>query len=53
MRVFKFLKAWATFTGTIIGVGIFGLPFVTMKAGSFVVLLYFLVIIFFIIASVV
>ncbi|MCX7778745.1 MAG: amino acid permease [Patescibacteria group bacterium] len=41
-----FLKAWATFTGTIVGVGIFGLPYVAMKAGFFVVLFYFLAIIF-------
>ncbi|MFN3301893.1 MAG: aromatic amino acid transport family protein [Patescibacteria group bacterium] len=45
-KVSKFLKAWATFTGTIIGVGIFGLPYVAMKAGFFVVLFYFPIIIF-------
>lgn len=43
---FQFLKAWAIFTGTIIGVGIFGLPYVAMKAGFFVVLFYFAIIIF-------
>lgn len=37
----NFLKALATYTGTIIGVGIFGLPYVAMKAGFFVVLVYF------------
>lgn len=36
-----FLKALATYGGTIIGVGIFGLPFVAMKAGIVVVLVYF------------
>lgn len=38
----KFLKALSVFVGTIIGVGIFGLPYVASKAGFFVVLLYFL-----------
>lgn len=38
----KFLKTLSVFTGTIIGVGIFGLPYVTFKAGFFVVILYFL-----------
>lgn len=37
-----FYKALATFTGTIIGVGIFGLPFVAMKAGFLTVLFYFI-----------
>ncbi len=46
MKTSNFLKAWATFTGTIIGVGIFGLPYVAMKAGFFVVLFYFFVIVF-------
>ena len=45
-KITKFLKAWATFTGTIIGVGIFGLPYVALKVGFFVVLFYFLLIIF-------
>jgi tyrosine-specific transport protein len=45
-KISKFLKAWATFTGTIIGVGIFGLPYVAMKAGFFVILFYFIAIIF-------
>jgi tyrosine-specific transport protein len=38
----KFSKALAVFTGTIIGVGIFGLPYVASKAGFFVVLSYFM-----------
>jgi len=42
--VFKFLKALSVFTGTIIGVGIFGLPYAASKAGFFVVLFFFLVI---------
>jgi len=37
----KFLKVLSVFVGTIIGVGIFGLPYVASKAGFFVVLLYF------------
>ncbi len=37
-----FLKALSVFLGTVIGVGIFGLPFVALKAGFFVVVLYFL-----------
>ncbi|MDP3990833.1 MAG: aromatic amino acid transport family protein [Candidatus Nealsonbacteria bacterium] len=40
----KFLKALSVFAGTIIGVGIFGLPFAAAKAGFFVVLFFFLVI---------
>lgn len=40
----KFLKALSVFTGTIIGVGIFGLPYAAAKAGFFVVLFSFLVI---------
>lgn len=38
----KFLKTLSVFVGTIIGVGIFGLPYVASKAGFFVVLIYFL-----------
>jgi len=38
----KFLRALSVFAGTIIGVGIFGLPYVAMKAGFWVVVLYFL-----------
>lgn len=42
MPSLAFLKALSVFAGTIIGVGIFGLPFVALKAGFFVVFLYFL-----------
>lgn len=38
----KFLKALSVFAGTIIGVGIFGLPYIASRAGFFVVVLYFL-----------
>ncbi len=38
----NFLKALSVFLGTVIGVGIFGLPYVAFKAGFFVVVLYFL-----------
>lgn len=38
----KFIRTLSVFVGTIIGVGIFGLPYVTSKAGFFVVLFYFL-----------
>ena len=37
----KFLKALSVFAGTIIGVGIFGLPYVAMKAGFLIVVFYF------------
>lgn len=37
-----FIKALSVFLGTVIGVGIFGLPFVAFKAGFFIVFLYFL-----------
>lgn len=37
----KFIKALSVFAGTIIGVGIFGLPYVASRAGFFVVLFYF------------
>ncbi len=40
----KFLKALSVFAGTIIGVGIFGLPYVASKAGFFIVLFFFLII---------
>jgi len=43
MDFYKFLKASSVFIGTIIGVGIFGLPYVASKAGFFVVLGYFVV----------
>ena len=38
----NFLKALSVFLGTIIGVGIFGLPYVAFKAGFFVTVFYFL-----------
>lgn len=38
----NFLKALSVFIGTVIGVGIFGLPFIAYKAGFLVVLFYFL-----------
>lgn len=38
----KFLKALSIFLGTVIGVGIFGLPFVALRAGFFVVVFYFI-----------
>jgi len=37
-----FIKALSIFLGTIIGVGIFGLPYVASKSGFFVLFLYFL-----------
>ncbi len=37
----NFLKAISVFLGTVIGAGIFGLPFVAMRAGFFVVVFYF------------
>ncbi|MBU3942973.1 amino acid permease [Patescibacteria group bacterium] len=39
----KFLRALAVFLGTIIGVGIFGLPFVASKSGFWIVVGYFAV----------
>jgi tyrosine-specific transport protein len=39
-----FWKALSVFVGTIIGVGIFGLPWVAFKSGFFVLLGYFLII---------
>jgi len=39
-----FLRALAVFLGTVIGAGLFGLPFVAMKAGFLPVLVYFIVI---------
>jgi tyrosine-specific transport protein len=38
----RFLKGIAVFSGTIIGVGIFGLPYVASKVGFPVILIYFL-----------
>ena len=40
----NFIKALSVFVGTIIGVGIFGLPYVASKSGFFVLAFYFLVI---------
>jgi tyrosine-specific transport protein len=40
----KFLKTLAVFVGTIIGVGIFALPYIASKAGFSIVILYFLII---------
>ncbi len=37
-----FLKTFAVLIGTIIGAGIFSLPFVAQKSGFFVILIYFL-----------
>ena len=36
-----FIRALSVFLGTVIGVGIFGLPFVALKAGFFVAVVYF------------
>ena len=41
-KITVFLKALSVFLGTVIGVGIFGLPFVTQKAGFFIISVYFL-----------
>ena len=41
----KILEALAVFTGTIIGVGIFGLPYIASKTGFLVVVFYFFVLI--------
>jgi len=38
----NFLKALSVFAGTIIGVGIFGLPYVALRAGFWIVFIYFL-----------
>jgi tyrosine-specific transport protein len=38
-----FWKALSVFVGTIIGVGIFGLPWVAYKSGFFILLFYFLI----------
>lgn len=39
----NFIKALAIFSGTIVGVGLFGLPYVAFKSGFLIVLGYFLV----------
>jgi len=43
MKDKNFLKALATLTGTIIGVGFFSLPYITSKVGIWVMLFYFLI----------
>lgn len=40
----SFIKSLAVFAGTIIGVGIFGLPYVALQTGFLIVVIYFLVI---------
>ena len=47
----NFIKSLAVFTGTVIGVGIFSLPYVASKSGFFIVLLYFLVMAFIVIIT--
>jgi tyrosine-specific transport protein len=42
--MFNFLKTLAVFLGTIIGVGIFALPYAASKAGFPIIILYFLII---------
>lgn len=42
----EFFKALSVFTSTVIGVGIFGLPYIALQAGFFVVLFYFIVLAF-------
>lgn len=44
MRKGGVIKSLAVFAGTIIGVGIFGLPYVALKSGFFVVLVYFIIV---------
>ncbi|PIR07544.1 hypothetical protein COV54_00500, partial [Candidatus Jorgensenbacteria bacterium CG11_big_fil_rev_8_21_14_0_20_38_23] len=39
----KLIYAIATLSGTIIGVGLFALPYITLKVGFWVMLCYFLV----------
>ena len=41
-KIIVFLKALSVFLGTVVGVGIFGLPFVAEKSGFLVVVGYFL-----------
>ncbi|MFC1663571.1 aromatic amino acid transport family protein [Patescibacteria group bacterium] len=41
-KAILFIKALSVFLGTVIGVGIFSLPFVALKAGFFVTVFYFL-----------
>ncbi len=42
-EIFKEVYAVATLAGTIIGVGLFSLPYITMKVGVLVMLVYFLI----------
>lgn len=44
MKNSKFIYAVSTLTGTIIGVGIFSLPYITLKAGFWIIIGYFAVI---------
>jgi len=46
-----FLKALSVFLGTVIGVGMFGLPFVALKAGFLITALYFLFMCFIVILA--
>ncbi len=41
MKLLNFLKSLSVFLGTVVGVGIFGLPFAALKSGFFVILGYF------------
>jgi len=45
----NFINALAVFSGTIIGVGLFGLPYIALKAGFISVFIYFLILIVFVI----
>jgi len=45
-----FLKALSVFLGTVIGVGIFGLPYVAFKAGFYVTVFYFLLMVLIVIS---
>ena len=38
----EFLKSFSVLVGTIIGVGLFGLPYITLKSGIFAMVFYFL-----------
>ncbi|MCH7758920.1 amino acid permease [Patescibacteria group bacterium] len=44
MKRIDFIKTLAVFAGTIVGVGIFGLPYVAMQTGFLVIVAYFLII---------
>ena len=43
MKKFDFIKALAVFAGTIVGAGIFGLPYIALKSGFFIVVGFFIV----------